>query len=78
MKEQTGVIIFDIEASSPLADTATPSIIGWWSTTTNDYYWTTDLEVFQRAVDEHKFVCGYNNIDYDKHTNLYICLFKII
>ena len=59
------VLIYDIETSSKKVSEAVPRIIGWWSTKYNDYFWTTDLAQFQQAVDEHKFICGYNSIEYD-------------
>lgn len=58
-------IIFDIEASSTDTSKAIPRMIGWWSSITEDFHWTTDLGEFQAALDKHGFMVGWNHEDYD-------------
>lgn len=65
MKDNQHVICYDIEASGTDPATAIPRIIGWWSSITNEFHWTTDLAEFQQALDKHKFVVGWNHDEYD-------------
>lgn len=58
-------IILDIEASSTNPNKALPRLIGWWSSITKEWGWTTDPQIFQEILQLHKFVVGWNQEDYD-------------
>lgn len=60
------ILIYDLETSSTDPALAIPSVMGFYSSETDDSFkWTDDIATMVNLINEHDVIVGYNNQEYD-------------
>jgi len=68
MSDNDEVLVFDIETKTfgkPDPDKDELKFFGCYSYKTNKFYLLRDIKSIQKIIDNHKFLVGFNNKDYD-------------
>lgn len=59
------VLVYDLETDSTDPQKATPVLMGFKSSVDSSFQWTADIGEMTSIIQQHKFIVGWNNEDYD-------------